>query len=61
MGNLLEIRPVGAQLFHADGQTDMTKLTGYFYVLRIVHFGIKFYNDQRNAQVFNLFVYLLLP
>jgi hypothetical protein len=26
-----------------------------------VHFGMKLYNDQRNAQVFNLFIYLLLP
>jgi hypothetical protein len=34
-----------------------------FYVVRTVHFGIKLYNDQRNAQVFNLFIYeyLLLP
>jgi hypothetical protein len=23
----MKIRPVGAELFHADGQTDMTKLT----------------------------------
>jgi hypothetical protein len=26
-----------------------------FYVVRTVHFGMKLYNDQRNAQVFNLF------
>jgi hypothetical protein len=26
-----------------------------------VHFGMKLYNDQRNAQVFNLFIYLLQP
>jgi len=25
--NFMKIRPVGAGLFHADGQTDMTKLT----------------------------------
>jgi hypothetical protein len=31
------------------------------YVVRTVHFGMKLYNDQRNAQVFNLFIYLLLP
>ena len=24
--NSMKIRPVGAELFHADGQTDMTKL-----------------------------------
>jgi hypothetical protein len=32
-----------------------------FYVVRTVHFGMKFYNEQSNAQVFNLFIYLLLP
>jgi hypothetical protein len=32
-----------------------------FHVVRTVHFGIKCYNDQRNAQVFNLFINLLLP
>jgi hypothetical protein len=26
-----------------------------------VHFGMELYNDQRNAQIFNLFVHLLLP
>jgi hypothetical protein len=26
-----------------------------FYVVRTMHFGMKLYNDQRNAQVFNLF------
>jgi hypothetical protein len=30
------------------------------YVVSTVHFGMKLYNDQRNAQVFNLFIYLLL-
>jgi hypothetical protein len=32
-----------------------------FYVVRTVHFGMKLYNHQRNAQGFNLFIYLLLP
>jgi hypothetical protein len=32
-----------------------------FYVVRTVHFGMKLFNDQRNAQVFNLFIYLRLP
>jgi hypothetical protein len=32
-----------------------------FCVVWNVHFGKKLYNDQRNAQVFNLFIYLLLP
>ena len=26
----MQIRPVGAELFHADGQTDMTRLTVAF-------------------------------
>jgi len=26
ISNFMKIRPVGAELFHADGQTDMTKL-----------------------------------
>jgi hypothetical protein len=26
MSNFMKIRPVGAGLFHEDGQTDMTKL-----------------------------------
>jgi hypothetical protein len=26
----MKIRPGGVELFHADGQTDMTKLTGTF-------------------------------
>jgi hypothetical protein len=32
-----------------------------FYVVRTVHLGMKLHNDQRNAHVFNLFIYLLLP
>jgi hypothetical protein len=32
-----------------------------FYAVRTVNFGMKLYNGQRNAQVFNLFIYLLLP
>jgi hypothetical protein len=27
----------------------------YFYVVMTVYFGMKLFNDQRNAQVFNLF------
>jgi hypothetical protein len=33
----------------------------FFYVVRTVHIRMKLYNDQRNAQVFNSFIYLLLP
>jgi hypothetical protein len=34
-----------------------------YYVVRTVDFGMKLYNDQRNAQAFtrNLSIYLLLP
>ena len=30
MSNVMKIHPVGAELFHVDGQTDMTKLTVTF-------------------------------
>jgi hypothetical protein len=30
VSNSMKIRPVGVELFHADGQTDMTKLTVAF-------------------------------
>jgi hypothetical protein len=39
---------------------DVTK--SILYVVRTVYFGMKLYNDQRNApQFFNLSVYSLLP
>jgi hypothetical protein len=31
------------------------------FVVMTVYFGMKLYNDQRNAQVFILFIYLFLP
>jgi hypothetical protein len=35
MSSFIKIRPVGAELLHADGQTDMTKLTvAFFAILR---------------------------
>jgi hypothetical protein len=30
ISNFIKIRPVGAELFHADGRTDMTKLMDAF-------------------------------
>jgi hypothetical protein len=33
----------------------------FFHVVMTEHFGMKLYNDEPNAQVFNLFIYLLLP
>jgi hypothetical protein len=32
-----------------------------FYVVRTLQFGMKLYNDQRNAQVFNLSICLFMP
>lgn len=31
ISHLKKIRPLGAELFHADGQTDVTKLTAAFH------------------------------
>jgi hypothetical protein len=31
MPNFMKIRPLGAELYHADGRTDMMKLTVAFY------------------------------
>jgi hypothetical protein len=31
MANFMKIRPVGAELFHVDGQINMTKLTVAFH------------------------------
>jgi hypothetical protein len=39
----------------AASSTLSLRATYRFYVLRSVHFGTKFYNDQRNAQVFNIY------
>jgi hypothetical protein len=33
----------------------------FVYVVSTMHFGMKLCNDQRNEQVFNLYLYLLLP
>jgi hypothetical protein len=41
MSNFMKIRPVGAELFHADVQTDMTNLTVAFR---------KFANFPKNKQ-----------
>jgi hypothetical protein len=34
MSSCIRIRPVGTELFHADGQTDMMKLIVDFAILR---------------------------
>jgi hypothetical protein len=55
-------------LFLTLGNTNMSEQLLHFftscskfYVISTVHFGMKLYNDQCNAQAFNLFIYLLLP
>ena len=34
ISNFMNVRPVGVELFHADGQTDVTKLIVAFAVFR---------------------------
>jgi hypothetical protein len=45
ISNFIEIRPVGAELFHADGgtdgRTDMTKLIVAFAILRTSLKGVE--------------------
>jgi hypothetical protein len=43
------------------GSRYLRQLCLKFYFVRTVHFGMKLYNDQRNAQVYSLFIYLPLP
>jgi hypothetical protein len=45
VSNLIKIRPVGAELLHADGRTDMTKL--------IVAFR-NFANAPKNSTINNI-------
>jgi hypothetical protein len=56
-------------LFRSENNAEAIKHTSFtfqrifnfkFYVVRTVHFGIKLYNDQLKAQVFNLFIYFFL-
>ena len=42
MPNFIKIRPVGAELFYADGQTDMTKLLVAF---------LSFTNAPQNCRI----------
>jgi hypothetical protein len=48
---------------HKDPPFDATLTQVAFKIscLNAVHFGMIFYNNQHNAQVFNLFISLLLP
>jgi hypothetical protein len=44
----------------ASGLMSSLDYLSVFCAVRTVYFGMKWYNDQRNAQVLNLFIYLLL-
>jgi hypothetical protein len=58
--NFTKIRPVGAELFHADGQTDMTKLIVAFRKFakapKMIHYTYKIFNLFDDL---NLFVKLI--
>jgi hypothetical protein len=41
--------------------TVLNNIFKIFYIVKTVHFGMKLYNDLRNAQIYNLFINLLLP
>jgi len=45
----MKIRRVGAEFFHTDGWTDMTK--SFFYVLLTVHLSIILVINQLDAQI----------
>jgi hypothetical protein len=54
--NFMKIRPVGAELFFADGQTDITKLKSLFIILAthlaiILHRGIFYTNRSLGSNV----------
>jgi hypothetical protein len=61
-GSLLKVVKCGwkqrVQYGNWTTKHNFNKIVSYviFYALRTVHFGMKLYNDQRNAQVFNVFV-----
>jgi hypothetical protein len=53
----MKIRPLGAELFQADGQTDVTKLIVSFRNFvnalknyRVLHFGCHHIDDDVNAE-----------
>jgi hypothetical protein len=53
MSNLMKIRPLGAELFHADGQTDMTKL-----IVAFRNFAKAPKNEIRIAGYISLYIYI---
>jgi hypothetical protein len=52
----MKIRPVGAELFHADGQTDMTI---FFNVLLTLRLSIILDNDQLDTHLLYFTIRLL--
>jgi len=41
----MTLHPVEAELFHADGRTDLTKLMVFFFFLAILRKQLKMYED----------------
>jgi hypothetical protein len=41
ISNFMKTRPVGAELFHADGRTDMTKVIVFFFLNFAMHLKIQ--------------------
>ena len=62
--NFKKIRPVGAELFHADGQTDMTKLTVAFRNLRMGPKNVRIQSSNLHRSIWPLkakWYHLLTP
>jgi len=51
ISNFMKIRPVGAELFHADGRTDMTKLIVAFRNFANAPKNALVYEDKTNDRV----------
>jgi hypothetical protein len=53
----MKIRPVGTELFHADGRTDMTKLMDAFPILQTrPKIFVGYYYINNNSRVFYMHV-----
>ena len=58
ISNFMKIRPLGAELFHADGRTDTTKLLivafrNFGYAPKKIHFNVvqRFSNVKHDAKL----------
>jgi hypothetical protein len=59
--NHLKDKGIDGSIIFPGSKKNRLKGSGLeFCFVMAVHFGIKLYNDQRNANVLNLFIYLLL-